>query len=143
MIKTETPLNTLQNLAAPSLHHLTLDYSPEDQHTESREDFGSNQLTWMNLIFFASLKKSSFPNSKLQAVIIHFNPSGIPRFCHYSSDGVWPWEYIEQAAETVREFELVLRYYREPSGPRRIVREAKEERKRDRGGCITDHFQQK
>ena len=72
IIGAKTSSNALRKLAAPSLRRLTMSFSPEDQHCESRADFGSDQLKWMQ--DFASSRKSDYPGSRLEKVIIEFNP---------------------------------------------------------------------
>ena len=98
-IRVETPPNTLRKLSTPSLRHLTMDFSCEDQHSESPDDFGEAQITWMQ--DFASSMKLHYPSTKLKIVVIEFNPDVHPHwFCRGDSDSSsWPWKRLEQAKQ--------------------------------------------
>jgi len=75
-IQFETPSVTLQKLAAPKLQRFTIDFFEESQYLEGRSHFGEEQVRWMQE--FASLKQKEFPFSRLDKVVIVFNPDESP-----------------------------------------------------------------
>jgi hypothetical protein len=128
----ETPVNALKKLAAPNLQYLAMNFSPEDQHCESRGDFSLDQVRWMQN--FASLRTADYEGSRLEKVAIEFNPSvdphsyqyrkrhdsarltGIrnfvnpPTFEYVEPDLTWPWEDLEEARQSVAQHGLTLEY---------------------------------
>lgn len=150
IIKSETGSVAVKKLLAPKLRCLSVDFSPEDQHNESRHDFGPDQVLWMQ--DFAVAWKKLSPPSKLERFIVAFNPSVNPSVNPYylrrerpylslhrlwgSADGPtaerpfpsWPWEHVEQAKEIVAEHGLALEYESKWTEEEwnRIVREEKE-----------------
>jgi hypothetical protein len=109
-IRFETPSTALKKLAAPLLRYLEIDFSCEDQHSESASDFVEEQVAWMK--DFASVLKSHYPDSKLEKVMIQFNPDVDPHWGDWTdSDEVpWPWEHLEQARQEVAQLGLNLEY---------------------------------
>jgi hypothetical protein len=89
-IQFETPPVTLQKLAAPKLQCFTIDFFTESQYLEERSDFGEAQVQWMQ--DFASLKQKEFPFSRLDKVVIVFNPDQSP--AQFRSENLW-WLKLE------------------------------------------------
>jgi hypothetical protein len=75
-IQFETPSVTLQKLAAPKFQRFDIDFFEESQYLEGRSHFGQEQVRWMQE--FASLKQKEFPFSRLDKVVIVFNPDESP-----------------------------------------------------------------
>ena len=97
-IQFETPSVTLQKLAAPKLQRFTIDFFEESQYLEGRSHFGEEQVRWMQE--FASLKQKEFPFSRLDKVVIVFNPDESPDQFHW--ENLWRFNSLEYCTQFER-----------------------------------------
>ncbi|KAH6724491.1 hypothetical protein BKA61DRAFT_588555, partial [Leptodontidium sp. MPI-SDFR-AT-0119] len=141
LIRSETATDAARKLSAPNLRCVTLSFSVEDQHSESRSDFGKEQVTWIQE--FAKLKKEKYPGSKLEKMAVFFDPNENPYHLRRLLRGppeqvpvsgiaeplTWPWEYLEEAKQCAAEFELRVEFKAEWTREEwnRIVRDEKVE----------------
>ncbi|PMD60736.1 uncharacterized protein K444DRAFT_663093 [Hyaloscypha bicolor E] len=122
LIRSETATDAARKLSAPNLRCVTLSFSVEDQHSESRSDFGKEQVTWIQE--FAKLKEEKYPVSKLEKMVVLFDPNENPYHLRRLLRGppeqvpvseiaeplTWPWEYLEEAKQCAAEFELRVEF---------------------------------
>ena len=122
LIHSETATDAARKLSAPNLRCVTLRFSAEDQHSESRSAFGKEQVPWIQE--FAKLKKEKYPVSKLEKMVVLFDPKENPYHLRSLLRGhpeqvsvselveslTWPWEYLEEAKQCAAELELRVEF---------------------------------
>jgi hypothetical protein len=122
LIRSETATDAARKLSAPNLRCVTLSFSVEDQHSESLSDFRTREVTWIEE--FAKLKKEKYPASKLETMVVLFNPEENPYHLRRLQPGpteqgpvsgiaeplTWPWKYLEEAKQCAAEFGLKVEF---------------------------------
>ncbi|THC98620.1 hypothetical protein EYZ11_001898 [Aspergillus tanneri] len=104
----ETPWTAYNKLAIPSLRYLVIDFSTEDQHSESWTDFYEDQLDWTEdfLELIAPGLNTSPPESRLRNIHIIFNP----KLPWRPMELIWPWHWLGEAARVANTYEISLTY---------------------------------
>ncbi|KAK3170312.1 hypothetical protein OEA41_009699 [Lepraria neglecta] len=102
----EPPYLASPKLRAPSLRHLRIYFNTEDQHSESAREFATEQVRWLN--DFVSHKASE--TKVLETIFIGFSPETHRWSINPDHDTIWPWDYLEQAAEALAHQNITLRY---------------------------------
>jgi hypothetical protein len=128
----EAPSNALRKLAGPYLRHLSMTFSPEDQHSESNNEFAIEQVRWMS--DFATLKRSDHPTSRLEKIHIDFIPDHNPLYLSDFEDVTWPWDYLDEAGQKLAQHGLALTYSK-PRWPKEEWEELVEAGKAAKAGC--------
>jgi len=104
----ETPRTALENLAAPKLIHVTLDFTLDYEDTVSRTGFGEDQVKWMQE--FAYLRATDYAQCRLEKIDIVFHPKIDPYRIRREESMAWPWEHVEQAKQCVAQHGFILEY---------------------------------
>lgn len=120
IIKNDAVPDAVKKLSAPNLRSVTMDF-----HTEAVEivalphDFGETEVKWMH--DFAKLTREQYPNSKLERIVVVFEPAASPKSSarlrgtiQLTEEDVWhvswPWRYLEKARLCVEEFGLTVEF---------------------------------
>lgn len=102
----DSPERAHEKLSTATLKRLEISFSTEEMWTESLNDFGENELLWMEE--FIELISVEPITAKLKSIYIRFRPQPT----HPPRDDVeeWPWDMFEELAEISEERGITLQY---------------------------------
>ncbi|KAH8422429.1 F-box protein [Aspergillus melleus] len=102
----DSPERAHEKLSIPSLRRLVISFSTEELWSESLNDFGENELLWMEE--FIELVRNAPETSKLRNIYIRFRPQ--PTYPPRDDVDEWPWDMFEELAELSEEYGITLGY---------------------------------
>ena len=106
---TEDPHPASIQLSTPSLRQLEISFCSEDQHAVDATEFNSEHLIWMEVFVSSLTSRMTTRSGGLETVSVGFDDDD--PYC-FSTDEtpVWPWEYLERAAQALSQYGVLLSY---------------------------------
>ncbi|KAI9038417.1 uncharacterized protein KD926_010835 [Aspergillus affinis] len=102
----DSPEGAHEKLSMPSLKRLVVSFSTEELWSESLNDFGENELLWMEE--FIELVRTAPETSELRNIYVRFRPQ--PTYPPRDDVDEWPWDMFEELAELCEEYGITLGY---------------------------------